>query len=66
MRLRHPVARRGRGLRGVVVAEPGRWEELDGYTDTPNEATAEFGEQALADCVAAAAAAFEHLADIGG
>ena len=32
----------------------------------PNEATAEFGEQALADCVAAAAAAFEHLADIGG
>jgi len=51
---------------GVVVAEPGRWEELDGYTDTPNEATAEFGEQALADCVAAAAAAFEHLADIGG
>ena len=50
---------------GVVVAEPGRWEELDGYTDRPDEATVERGERALADCVAAAAAAFEHVADIG-
>ena len=50
---------------GVVVAEPGRWEELDGYTDRPDEATAERGRQALEDCVAAAAAAFEHVADTG-
>ena len=50
---------------GVVVAEPGRWEELDGYTDRPDEATVERGERALADCVAAAAAAFEHVADLG-
>ena len=50
---------------GVVVAEPGRWEELDGYTDMPDQASAERGEQALAECVAAAAAAFEHVADIG-
>ena len=49
---------------GVVVAEPGRWEELDGYTDRPDEATAERGVHALEDCVAAAAAAFEHVADI--
>ena len=49
---------------GVVVAEPGRWKELDGYTDRPDEATAERGVQALEDCVAAAAAAFEHVADI--
>ena len=50
---------------GVVVAEPSRWEELDGYTDRPDEATAERGVQALEACVAAAAAAFEHVADIG-
>ena len=50
---------------GLVVGEPGRWEELDGYTDRPDEASAEYGEQALADCVAAVAAAFEHVADIG-
>jgi creatinine amidohydrolase len=49
---------------GVVVAEPGRWQELDGYTDRPDEATAERGVQALEECVAAAAAAFEHVADI--
>lgn len=50
---------------GLVVAEPGRWEELDGYTDTPDEASAERGQEALAECVAAVAAAFEHVADIG-
>ena len=52
--------------RGLVVGEPGRWQELDGFTDRPDEATAERGERALAACVAAVAAAFEHLADTGG
>ncbi len=51
---------------GLVVAEPGRWEELDGYTDTPDQASVERGQEALAECVAAVAAAFEHVADIGG
>ena len=50
---------------GLVVGEPGRWQELDGYTDRPDEATAERGERALAACVAAVAAAFEHVAGIG-
>ena len=48
--------------RGLVAAEPGRWQELDGFTDRPDEATRERGEAALAACVAAVAAAFEHLA----
>lgn len=51
--------------RGLVVAEPGRWQELDGFTDRPDEASVERGEKALAACVAAVAAAFEQLADIG-
>ncbi len=51
---------------GLVVGEPGRWQELGGWTDRPNEATPERGEQALAACVAAAAAAFEYVADLGG
>ena len=50
--------------RGLVVAEPGRWQELDGYTDRPDEASRARGEQALAACVAAVAAAFEQLADL--
>ena len=37
-RLPHRVARRERAAPGVVVAEPGRWQELDGYTDRPDEA----------------------------
>jgi creatinine amidohydrolase len=52
--------------RGLVVGEPARWQELDGFTDRPDEATRERGEQALAACVAAVAAAFEQLADTGG
>lgn len=52
-------------LRGLVTGEPGRWQELDGYTDRPDEASAARGEQALAACVAAVAAAFEQLADLG-
>ena len=51
--------------RGLVVGEPGRWQELDGFTDRPDEATRQRGEQALAACVAAVAAAFEQLADSG-
>ena len=51
--------------RGLVVGEPGRWQELDGFTDRPDEASRERGEQALAACVAAVAAAFEQLADAG-
>ena len=51
--------------RGLVVGEPGRWQELDGFTDRPDEASHERGEQALAACVAAVAAAFEQLADAG-
>jgi creatinine amidohydrolase len=52
--------------RGLVVAEPGRWQELDGYTDRPDEASLARGEQALAACVAGVAAAFEHIADLDG
>ena len=51
--------------RGLVVGEPGRWQELDGFTDRPDEATRERGDRALAACVAAVAAAFEQLADTG-
>lgn len=50
---------------GLAVSEPGRWQELDGFTDRPDEASRERGERALAACVAAVAAAFEHLADTG-
>ena len=50
--------------RGLVVAEPGRWKELDGYTDRPDAATAELGEVALHAAVAAAAAAFAEVAGL--
>lgn len=55
-----------RRARGLVVGEPGRWQELDGFTDRPDEATAARGEQALAACVAAVAAAFAEVAQLGG
>ena len=48
--------------RGLVVAEPGRWQELDGFTDRPDRASRELGERALELCVASVAAAFEELA----
>ena len=48
--------------RGLVVAEPGRWRELDGYTDRPDQATAAIGEAALQAASAAVAAAFEEVA----
>jgi creatinine amidohydrolase len=51
---------------GLVVGEPARWQELDGFTDRPDEATRERGERALAACVAAVAAAFEQLAGTDG
>lgn len=51
--------------RGLVVAEPGRWEELDGFTDDPQTASAEHGQQALAACIQALAGAFEDLAAVG-
>jgi creatinine amidohydrolase len=47
--------------RGIVVGEPNRWEELDGFTDRPDEASPERGARALEACVAAAAAAFEEV-----
>jgi creatinine amidohydrolase len=49
---------------GLVVADPGRWAELDGYTDNPSEASAELGETYLATCASGAAAAIEALADL--
>ncbi len=48
--------------RGLVVGEPNRWRELDGYTDRPDAATAELGEAALQAAVAATAACFEEVA----
>ena len=50
---------------GLVVGEPGRWQELDGFTDRPDEASRARGERALAACVRAVAAAFEEVAGIG-
>ena len=50
--------------RGLVVAEPGRWQQLDGYTDRPDEASPERGASFLDACVRAVAAAFEAVADV--
>lgn len=50
--------------RGLVVAEPGRWRELDGYTDRPDEASRERGRSALDACVRALARAFEEVAGL--
>lgn len=49
---------------GLIVGEPGRWHELDGFTDRPDEASAEHGEEALRVCVRYVAAAFEEVADL--
>lgn len=48
--------------RGLTVAEPGRWQELDGFTDRPHEASAELGATLLDACVRAVAEAIEELA----
>jgi len=50
--------------RGLVVAEPGRWLELDGFTDRPDEASAVLGKAALDACVHALARAFEEVAGL--
>lgn len=49
---------------GLVVSDPARWAELDGYTDRPDEASRERGEELLAACTRAVAAAYEELADV--
>jgi creatinine amidohydrolase len=50
--------------RGLTVAEPGRWQELDGFTDRPDEASAELGASLLEACASAVAAAIEELAGL--
>jgi creatinine amidohydrolase len=50
--------------RGLVVGEPGRWLELDGFTDQPETASAALGAQLLEMCTQAVAAAFEEVADL--
>jgi creatinine amidohydrolase len=51
-------------LRGLTVGEPGRWAELDGFTDRPDTASAALGAELLEACTRAVAAAFEELADL--
>jgi creatinine amidohydrolase len=51
--------------RGLVAAEPGRWRELDGYTDRPDEATPARGRAALDAAVRGLARCFEEVADLG-
>ena len=48
---------------GLSRRAPRRWPARDGVTDRPDEASRARGEQALAVCVAAVAAAFERVAD---
>jgi creatinine amidohydrolase len=50
--------------RGLAIGEPGRWAELDGFTDLPETASAELGTELLALCARAAAEAFEEVADL--
>lgn len=50
--------------RGLVVAEPGRWHELDGYTDNPDEASRDRGRVALEACAQALARCFDEVAAI--
>ncbi len=50
--------------RGLVVAEPGRWRELDGFTDRPDEASAELGRTALDACARALARCYEEVAGV--
>lgn len=67
-RVRIDVAHRSPGgaartrRRGLAVAEPGRWQELDGFTDRPDEASADLGARLLDACVSAVAAAIEEVA----
>jgi creatinine amidohydrolase len=50
--------------RGLAVAEPGRWAELDGFTDRPDAASAELGAELVDLCSRAIAAAFEEVAGL--
>jgi creatinine amidohydrolase len=50
--------------RGLVVAEPGRWQELDGYTDNPENASRDRGTVAVAACAQALARCFDEVAAI--
>jgi len=50
--------------RGLVVAEPGRWQELDGYTDNPEDASRDRGRIAVAACAQALARCFDEVAAI--
>jgi creatinine amidohydrolase len=50
--------------RGLTVAEPGRWQQLDGFTDRPNDASPGLGATLLDACVNAVASAIEELAGL--
>lgn len=50
--------------RGLTVAEPGRWQALDGFTDRPDDASAELGATLLDACVVAVAGAIEEVAGL--
>jgi creatinine amidohydrolase len=50
--------------RGLFVAEPGRWRELDGFTDRPDEASQAQGRTALDACASALARCFEEVSDV--
>jgi creatinine amidohydrolase len=50
--------------RGLVAAEPGRWRELDGYTDRPDEASPARGKAALDAAVQGLARCFEEVAGL--
>ena len=49
---------------GLVVGDPNRWQELDGFTDEPDTATSELGAELLETCVRGVAAAFETVAEL--
>ena len=50
--------------RGLSVSEPGRWANLDGFTDRPDTASAALGAELLEACTRAVAEAFEEVADL--
>jgi creatinine amidohydrolase len=50
--------------RGLTVAEPGRWAELDGFTDSPERSSVELGAELLDLAVRAVAGAIEELSDL--
>jgi hypothetical protein len=52
-----PVHRRGLNVRPADL-----WEQIDGFTDDPREATVEYGEESIGLCAEALAAAIGELA----